>query len=321
MFLGIEIGGTKLQLGVGTGKGGVLEARERTDVDKTKGAEGIRRQIVQIAPALIQNYGVQTIGIGFGGPVNATGGHTIRSFQIEGWNNFPLSEWSGKTLGLPTSIENDSNLAGLGEARFGAGKGKKVVVYSNIGSGIGGALAINGELYLGGGRGAVLEIGHLRPGLDAESAEQTVESMASGWGIEEQLKARLRSNTAGEEDSRDHLINLCDGDLNRLTGKIVVEAVVDGNRVAEFILNQAIRTYGWALAQTVTLLAPDVIVIGGGIAQIGEARFLAPLRLEVERYVIPPLRGCYEIIPAALGEEVVVHGAIAMAADAAKLNV
>ena len=320
MYLGIEIGGTKLQLAVGSGKGGPLEARERAGVDKAKGAEGIRAQISSIAPALIREYGIRNVGIGFGGPVDATAGRVVKSFQIEGWDNFPLSEWSQQTLGLPTSIENDSNLAGLGEARFGAGKEARVVVYSNVGSGIGGALVVKGELYVGGGGGAVVEIGHLRPGLGAESSEQTVESFASGWGIEEQVRTRLHQGNAEDQKAGAQLRKLCGGEIDRLTGKMVVEAAATGNTVARKVFDHALRNYGWALAQAVTLLAPNVIVIGGGIAQIGDTQFLAPLRLEVERYVITPLRGSYEIVSAALGEEVVVHGAIAMAADEAKRN-
>lgn len=320
MYLGIEIGGTKLQLGVGSGKGGPLEAQERDSVDKAKGAEGIRAQIARIAPALIRDYGIRKVGIGFGGPVNAATGRVIKSFQIEGWDDFPLCEWSQQTLGLPTSIENDSNLAGLGEARFGAGKEACVVVYSNVGSGIGGALVVNGKLYVGGGGGAVVEIGHLRPGLDAESPEQTVESFASGWGIEQQVRARLHQGKEEDKEAGAKLRMLCEGEIDRLTGKMVGEAVAAGNTVARKVFDHAIRNYGWALAQAVTLLAPNVIVIGGGIAQIGDTQFLAPLRLEVERYVITPLRGTYEIVPAALGEEVVIHGAIAIAADESKPN-
>ena len=84
--------------------------------------------------------------------------------------------------------------------------------------------------------------------------------------------------------------------------------------MAKDVLAVAIRGYGWALAQVVTLLAPNVLVIGGGVPQIGETLFLAPLRDEVERYVMPPLRGTYQLVPAVLGEEVVVHGALALAA-------
>ncbi len=314
MYLGIEIGGTKLQLGVGSATGEPLVALERCNVDPTRGSEGIRQQIAGTAKSLIDQHDIQRIGIGFGGPVDAAGGRVIRSFQIDGWDGFPLCDWCRETLGLPTVLENDSNLAGLGEARFGAGRNSRIVFYSNVGSGIGGALVIDGALYLGGAGAAVAEVGHLRPGPDAVEPDQTVESVASGWGIAAQARTRLVDTRTQQQEAADQLLSRCSGDVEQLTGKMVVGAAVQGNPLAAEVFGDAIRSYGWALAQVVTLLAPNVLVIGGGVPQVGETFFFAPLREQVERYVIPPLRGTYNIVPAALGEEVVVHGALALAA-------
>ena len=314
MYLGIEIGGTKLQLGVGSGSGGPLTALERFDVDPRRGAEGIRQQIARIGRPLIEQYAIQRIGIGFGGPVDTASGRTIKSFQIEAWDNFPLCDWFRQNLGLPALLENDSNLAGLGEARFGAGKNARIVFYSNAGSGIGGALVIDGTLYEGGAGAAVAEVGHLRPGPDAVNPDDNVESIASGWGIAARARARLSEARQEDRHANADLLEYCGGSIEQLSGKMVVEAVDRSNPLATEIFGHAIRTYGWALAQVVTLLAPNVLVLGGGIPQIGETLFLAPLRDEVERYVMGPLRGTYKIVPAALGEEVVVHGALALAA-------
>jgi glucokinase len=104
------------------------------------------------------------------------------------------------------------------------------------------------------------------------------------------------------------------GRVEQCTGKVVTEAAAVGNALAADVLRAGVRTYGWALAQAATLLGPEVIVIGGGVPQAGEDLFFAPLRAEVDRYVYPPLRGTIPIVPAALGEEVVVHGAVLLAA-------
>jgi len=314
LYLGIEIGGTKIQLGVGTGSGTPLVALERCDVDRGAGADGIRGQISQIGKSLIVRHGIQRIAIGFGGPVDAARGRVIKSHQIDGWDGFPICEWCRRTLGLPTVLENDSNLAGLGEARFGAGRDARVVFYSNVGSGIGGALVIDGDLYLGGTGRAVAEIGHLRPGTQAVDPDQTVESVASGWGLAARAQARVSQieSINGEEPAGS--LALTGGDPSQLTGELVSQAAVAGNAVAVELLNDAVRTYGWALAQVVTLIAPNVLVIGGGVAQTGESLFFAPLRQAVDRYVMPALRGTYELRPAALGDEVVVHGALTLAA-------
>lgn len=314
MYLGIEIGGTKLQLGVGSGTGRPLAVLERCDVDPIRGAAGIREQLARIGKRLIDQYAVQRVGVGFGGPVDAAKGRTIRSFQIAGWADFPLCDWCQQVFGLPTVIENDSNLAGLGEARFGAGRGARTVFYSNVGSGIGGALVIDGSLYLGGTGAAVAEIGHMRPGPQAAEPAETVESLASGWGIAVAARALINDPENRLEESAAQLLAKSDGDPDRLTGKMVVQAALEGNGLAEGIFKQAIRTYGWALAQVVTLLSPNVVVVGGGVTQVGEQLFFTPLREEVDRYVFPPLRGTYKITPAALSEEVVVHGALALAA-------
>ena len=116
MYLAIEIGGTKLQLAVGDAAGSPLEVLERRDVDPAEGAEGIRNQIAQVGPQLIQNHGVVAVGIGFGGPVDARQGQIIKSFQIAGWDGFAITGWAEQALQRPAVLGNDSDLAGLGEA-------------------------------------------------------------------------------------------------------------------------------------------------------------------------------------------------------------
>src|SRR5262245_11851613 len=126
MYLGIEIGGTKLQLGVGAGDG-VLAGLWRGSVDVPAGPEGIRRQIQKEVPELLCTSGVEErqlrgVGIGFGGPIDDVTQTIIQSFQIPGWDGFPLADWLSELVGLPAALGNDADLAGLAEALFGAGK-------------------------------------------------------------------------------------------------------------------------------------------------------------------------------------------------------
>src|ERR1700682_1396853 len=125
MYIGIEIGGTKLQLGLGNGDG-TLAALWRGTVTPSEGAEGIRRQIVQAVPELLAKAGLDRgrlkgIGIGFGGPGEDATRAVIKSHQIEGWDNFPLADWISQMLGVPAALGNDADVAGLAEALFGAG--------------------------------------------------------------------------------------------------------------------------------------------------------------------------------------------------------
>jgi len=340
MLLGIEIGGTKLQLGVGDGRGDVT-AVVREGVDPTNGANGILEQIERSAAALIQKHKVDRIGVGFGGPCDSAAGVCTKSHQVAGWEGFPLVRWCRDTLGKPAVIGNDCDVAALAEARYGAGRGAATVFFVTVGTGIGGGLVIGGRLH-GAGRPAAAEIGHLRPGLQADRPEITVESLASGPAIAAAAVARMTGQVSrplesirGELEHPNHLqllkrmtdvndteqeyiadlLNRCGDDTERLTAKLVAEAATEGNEIARQVLEHACQALGWAIAQVITVVAPEVIVVGGGVSLAGEQFFFAPLRAAVSRYVFPPLANSYKIVPAALGELVVVHGAIVLASD------
>src|SRR5207247_9064545 len=145
-YLGIEIGGTKLQLGVGPGDG-TLAGLWRGTVDAATGADGIRRQITAAVPELLAKAGVERswlkgAGIGFGGPVDDATRTVIKSHQIAGWDGFPLADWISDLLGWPSVLGNDADAGGLAEALFGAGRGLSPVFLITIGSGIGGGLIL-----------------------------------------------------------------------------------------------------------------------------------------------------------------------------------
>jgi len=341
VYLGIEIGGTKLQLGVGAGDGSDLAALERLDVQPSHGATGIVEQIEKTAVELIQRFGIQAIGIGFGGPVDSALGQVIKSHQIDGWEDFDLAAWCRRSFGLPTVVGNDCDTAALAEAKYGVGWAKGSLFYVTVGTGIGGGFVVGGTLH-GAGRPAVSEIGHLRPGLHADRPDATVESLASGLGIAAAVKARISggvalpfgarqrdrvgANSDGEpadtadveEEYKLNLLERAGGDIEELTAKMVGQAAAEGNQIAIDTIGHAAQALGWAIAQVITLLAPEVIVVGGGVSLIGEHLFFAPLRSEVEKYVFPPLADSYQIVPAALGELAVVHGAVALAVSAAE---
>ena len=164
-LLGIEVGGTKLQLGLGRADGS-LAGLERLTVNPARGASGILTQIETAFGTLLRRrmlsaHDVRGIGVGFGGPVDVSRGRVQTSYQVEGWTDFPLVEELRRITGIAdVVIENDADTAGLAEARFGAGMGCSPLLYLTIGSGIGGALVVAGRIYRGSGLGAV-EIGHM----------------------------------------------------------------------------------------------------------------------------------------------------------------
>lgn len=292
MYLGIEIGGTKLQLGIGAGDG-EIRALWRGAVDPAGGGDGIRRQIQAAWPELLRDAGLhpselQAVGIGFGGPVDDATRTVMTSHQIAGWDGFPLADWLSHEWGLPAYLGNDADVAGLAEATFGAGRGVSPVFYVTVGSGIGGGLIIDGRIFRGVGRGAA-EIGHLR-WRDADGRIDIIEHFASGWGMEAEARRHGRDWTARQ-----------------------IGELADHDPLARAILHHAIHALAEGLCQVIALICPRRIVIGGGVSLMGEERWFAPLRQAVAERVFRPFAGLTDIVPASLGEEVVVHGALALA--------
>lgn len=317
MYLGIEIGGTKLQFGVGAGDGGAFVEFVRRDVDPARGAQGIRDQILEVGKRLVAQHGVEAMAYGFGGPVFGARGVVQTSHQVGGWDLFPLVAWTEQELGVRARLGNDCDAAALAEACYGAGAGCRTVFYVTVGTGIGGGLVIERQIH-GTDRPAAAEIGHLRPGLAAMTAHQTVEAEAAGPAISARVQRRLHEVVENRlhDPHATALLGVVDGDIARLTTKHIAAAAAHGNRLALQSYQEATDTLGWAIAQAITLLAPDVVVVGGGVSLVGEDVFYRPLRAAVERYVFRPLRGAYQLVPPVLGESVVVHGALALAATA-----
>ncbi len=312
MFLGVEIGGTKLQLGLGAGDG-TIAALWRGSVDRTAGGEGIRRQIVAAVPELLTQAKVERsqlkgVGVGFGGPTDDATQSVIKSHHISGWDGFPLALWLEEMLGLPTVICNDADVAGLAEALFGAGKGLSPIFYITVGTGVGGGLIIDGEIYRGVGRGAA-EIGHVRawyrnmiPGEPC-----ILEAVSAGPAIGNGLEPYLR--LSGERlVGRTELI-----DVHPLTAERVAAAAGRGDEFAGYIMRDATEALGEAICTVIKLLCPRRVIIGGGVSLIGEELFFEPIRRYVAEHGMQALAGLTDIVPAALGEEVVIHGALALA--------
>jgi glucokinase len=324
LLLGIEIGGTKLQLGLGQGDGRVV-ALERRRVVAADGAEGIRAQIAEAIGPLLGRVGLRpeagaigAVGVGFGGPVDAQRGLVSTSHQIDGWDRFPLADWLRKVARVErVSIENDADTAALAEAHFGAGVGHSPLLYVTIGSGIGGGLVLDGKIYRGAGAGA-MEVGHLwvidRSGADLGVV--TLEQAASGWAIAESARA-YAERIAGEGRGDDwEVLRRVGGDPTAITARDVAEAARDGDRESLLLLDKAVHSMAHGLAQAVTLVAPTRIILGGGVSLIGEDLWLAPIREQLDHLVFSPFRGKFDLVGAALGEEVVVQGALVLAREA-----
>jgi glucokinase len=318
MFLGIEIGGTKLQLGIGPDDGKLL-GLWRGSVEVAAGPEGIRRQICAALPALLASSGIarqdlRGVGLGFGGPVDDATHTIIKSHQIKGWDDFPLADWISEAVGVPAVLGNDADVAGLAEALHGSGKGLSPIFYITIGSGIGGGLIIDREIYRGCGRGAA-EFGHLQLQIDSDDPDiheidyAPLEAVSSGWAIEQRARQFARRYVMHDP----LFVQLAGGHADRVTTQHLGEAGRRGDRLANHLLEMPCVYLADAICHVIALLCPRRIVIGGGVSLLGESLLFEPLRRLVEQRVFKPFAGLTDIVPASLGEEVVVHGAIALA--------
>jgi glucokinase len=299
-YIGIEIGGTKLQLVRGDEAGRIL-ARRKLVVEPAAGARGIRMQIEQALPGLIQGHAIRAIGVGFGGPVDWRTGRICLSHQIEGWSEFDLAGWLRELSGLPVRVDNDANVGALGEALSGAGTGFDPVFYVTLGSGVGGGMVCGGSIYHGAIPGES-EIGHIR----LDRAGTIVEARCSGWAVD----ARIRELTRKEPNSP----------LARLTAqragaeaRFLVTAIQQGDTHAKLLLDDVAEDLAFALSHVTHLLHPRMIVLGGGLSGVGE-----PLRAAVQttlpRFVMEAFAPGPEIRLAALAEDAVPVGALHLAA-------
>ena len=299
MMLGLEIGGTKLQLVLGDEAGKICE-RRKLPVDAAGGAAGIRQQIERALPELLSGRRIVRVGVGFGGPVDWRSGRICRSHQIEGWSEFDLGGWLRKVAGAPVVVDNDANVAALGEAMHGAGVGFNPVFYVTLGSGVGGGLVVDGRIYHGATPGEA-EIGHVR--LDRHGT--IVEARCSGWAVD----ARIRELRVREPE----------GMLARLAGQTVggeakhlAAAWQHGDADARRLLEETAEDLAFGLSHVVHLFHPEILVLGGGLSSVGE-----PLRASVESALRPFMMEAFapgpRIALAGLGEDAVPVGALGLA--------
>jgi glucokinase len=292
-FLGIEIGGTKLQLVAGEGKHpGIIVERRRFGVDTRRGAAGIREQIERALPELISRWKPAGIAVGFGGPVDRDRGRISRSHQIEGWSDFDLVSWLTKVSELPVLIDNDANMGALGEAMAGAGDDCASVFYVTLGSGVGGGFVRDGGIYHGAAPGEA-EIGHLR--LDRGTI---VEERCSGWAVDR----RIREQATGV------LRELITKDTG-CEARHLAQALASDDPSAKAILRDTAEDLAFALSHVVHLFHPEVIVLGGGLSLVGE-----PLRRAVAealpQFTMKVFAGTTQVRLARLGEDAVPVGCL-----------
>ena len=277
--LAIDIGGTKFSMAVFDG-GRMLERASRA-TDREGGREWMLDQIAAIVRDWSSRYQFERCGIGFGGPVEFSRQRIALSTHVGGWSDFDLPRHLEKTLGLAPVMDNDANVGALGEAIYGAGRGFRPLFYMTLSTGIGGGIIPSGEIIYRGADSYAGELGHIviRPGGP---------ECLCGWhGCFERMCGGLWLE-------RDH-------------GRPAEELLRDPQFVKRYVVDLAM-----GLKAAIMLLNPARIVVGGGISKAGDALFV-PLREELRRQITTWSRARIDIVPAELGDDSVLYGAMALA--------
>lgn len=311
-ILGIDIGGTKLAVGLATPEGRLL-AEERQPSGMADGPDAVIGRVVEMSRAVISESRrgageVTRIGIGCGGPLDPWRGVVLNALNNPGWIDIPLTDRVSEELGVPAFLDNDANAAALGEHRFGAGRGVTNMVYLTVSTGVGGGVIAGGRL-LRGENGNAAELGHLTVDAHGRSCQcgsiGCLEAYASGTNIAARAREAL---SGGDEPSR-----LRSGPVD-LTAADVSGAARAGDPLAARVWGETTTLLGAGIATMIHAFNPSLVVLGGGVTTAGDL-LLGPVRRAVAERTMSWLHEVVRIVPAQLGEHAGILGAVAVALD------
>ncbi len=308
-YIGLDLGGTNLKYALGDATGNILVKLTRPSWAE-KSQESIFANIFAAVEKLLEiakenELDVAAIGVGSPGNVDFESGRIVgQAANIKEWADAPIRERLQSRFHLPVWTDNDANMVAIAEARVGAGRGFNHIVFITVGTGIGGGIIINGQMYRGGNFNAA-EIGHMS--IDYQGAKcpcggtGCLELYASAPAIVNLYISKLRQ--AGYQE-HEHLIST----------ELIFDRARNNDLIARETMDFACAVLGIGIASVVNLLNPQAVIIGGGVAEAGE-EYIGRVRRHVfERALKPSLTGL-RILQARLGNEAGVTGAILLAAD------
>ena len=312
-WVGFDLGGTKMMAAVFSQEFRLLGRRRR----KTKGAEGAKAGLERIVETIrdameegqIAAERLAGIGVGCPGNVDLDKGVIIDSANL-GWKNFPIREALEKEFKCPAVVLNDVDAGVYGEYRFGAGKNARCLVGVFPGTGIGGGCVYEGQVFRG-KNVSCLEIGHVQVnpnGLICGCGRiGCLETEASRLAI---AAAAAMAAYRGEAP---HLLAAAGTDLSNIRSGTLAEAIKAGDSVIERIVERAARLIGSVVGDVVNLLAPDIVVLGGGLVEAMPEILVNEVEKAARQRAAPPFAKTFKIAAAKLGDDSVVRGAAAWA--------
>ena len=318
--IGVDLGGTNIKSGIVQTSSGKVITRSKLPTQTSLGKEIIISNIKKSINGLLEyakkrNIKIESIGVGCPGTVDVKTGKIMGMIpNLPQLKNVNIKRELKKEFDYPIHADNDANLMGLAEHKFGAAKGNKNCLFLTIGTGIGGSIILDGKIFRG-SKYAGAEFGHTSIKYNGRKCRcgniGCVEAYAAAPAIGERTKSFLRKGR------RSVLFNWLKGDLKKLSNKLIFEAFKKGDNLATQVVEEISVYLGTAIASAVNLLNPEVIVIGGGIGQAG-SKFIKRVDFQVRKR-INPSAGNFKMKKAALGNEAGFIGA-AILGDILSIN-
>jgi glucokinase len=305
--IGIDLGGTKINGALADLNGKVI-SKYVLPTNASEGEENVLNRIYEVIEKVLQDGGkkaeeIKAIGIGSPGPLDAKKGIIISTPNLP-FENFQLVKPISERFGIPTYLDNDANVAAIGEHIFGAGKGTENMVFVTVSTGVGGGAILNGKIYRGSTCNA-LEIGHTTVEKNGPRCNcgnyGCVEALTSGTAIGKRAKEAIQR---GEETSLKS--------YKELSSYEVFQEAKKGDKIASEILDSCLNYLGIGIANIVASFDPEMIIIGGGVTNGGSIVFDKVREVVKERCFETMANSC-KIVPAGLGTDAGVIGAVALA--------
>ena len=311
LILGVDIGGTKVAAALATAYGEIV-ARGRKPTPAQAGPDAVISSVFTtieetMASGKVDSSQLLGVGIAVAGIIDSDKGKVIFSPNLPDWHEVPLGDIVQQRFGIPTYLGNDATLAALGEWNFGLKRKVANLIYITVSTGIGGGIIANGKLYTG-ACGVAGEIGHMTiedngPRCNCGNVG-CWETLASGTAL---AREAVKQIAGGAHTS---IAELVGGDMSKIDAKIVFLAAKQGDRLAKGLIFRLGYYFGVGLVNLVNIFNPELILVGGGVAKMGDLLLLPAIKV-VRKRAFSTLANAVEIKPAILGDDSGVLGAVA----------
>jgi glucokinase len=314
--LGIDLGGTKIEAAVFDGEGKIV-GRHRDKTEAWRSEEEVFERIVAVATQAVQNSQIESsqiaaIGIGSPGPLDPDTGYVIETANLP-FRNFPLGpKLSERFNNCPVTLNNDVDAGTYGEFKAGAAQGAKFVLGVFVGTGIGGGLILNGEMYNGFNKNAA-EIGHIvieaNGPKDGRGIRGTMENLAARPALARDIKKAIKRG------KKTLMSKKMDKKTGTITSGDIQECYDAGDAVVKRVVNRAAKHIGLGIGSLVNVLSPEVIVFGGGVVEALGESFLKRIEKDIRKVAFDFTMKNVKIVRAQLGDDAGITGAAMLARE------